>query len=136
MRQHIYRNTPDVIINAVVASNLERNLYLTTELIDMNQRTVVALNMFDELESGGLKIDYEHLGGMLGIPMIPTVAKIGKGLDKLLDTVIELFEGNNKIIRHIHINYGSVMEEELSPLSYELHNADDLPQQFLCVIGH
>lgn len=130
VRQHIYRNTPDVIINAVVASNLERNLYLTTELIDMNQRTVVALNMFDELESGGAKIDYEHLGGMLGIPMIPTVAKIGKGLDKLLDTVIELFEGNNKIIRHIHINYGSVMEEELSPLSYELHNADDLPQQF------
>lgn len=130
VRQHIFTNVPDVIINAVVASNLERNLYLTTELIDMNQRTVVALNMFDELESGGAKIDYEHLGGMLGIPMIPTVAKTGRGLDKLLDTVIELFEGNNKIIRHIHISYGNVLEEELALLSHELHNADDLPQQF------
>ena len=130
VRKHIFDNTPDVIINAVVASNLERNLYLTTELIDMNQRSVVALNMYDELESEGAKVNYEHLGGMMGIPMIPTVAKTGKGLDKLLDTVIELFEGNNKVIRHIHINYGNVMEEELAPLSHELHNADDLPQQF------
>lgn len=130
VRRHIFEKTPDVIINAVVASNLERNLYLTTELIDMNQRTVVALNMYDELEAEGAKVNYEHLGGMMGIPMIPTVAKTGKGLDKLLDTVIELFEGNNKVIRHIHINYGNVLEEELAPLSCELHNADDLPQQF------
>lgn len=130
VRRHLFEKIPDVIINAVVASNLERNLYLTTELIDMNLRTVVALNMFDELEATGAKVDYEHLGGMMGIPMIPTVAKVGKGLDKLLDTVIELFEGQNKTIRHIHINYGSVMESELAPLSHELHDADDLPQQF------
>lgn len=130
VRRHLFEKIPDVIINAVVASNLERNLYLTTELIDMNLRTVVALNMFDELEATGAKVDYEHLGGMMGIPMIPTVAKVGKGLDKLLDTVIELFEGQNKTIRHIHINYGSVMEGELAPLSHELHDADDLPQQF------
>lgn len=130
VRRHLFEKIPDVIINAVVASNLERNLYLTTELIDMNQRTVVALNMYDELEASGAKVDYEHLGAMMGIPMIPTVAKSGKGLDKLLDTVIELFEGNNKTIRHIHINYGNLFEEELAPLSHELHNADDLPQQF------
>lgn len=130
VRRHMFEEIPDVIINAVVASNLERNLYLTTELIDMNQRTVAALNMYDELEACGAKVDYEHLGAMMGIPMIPTVAKTGKGLDKLLDTVIELFEGNNKTIRHIHINYGNVLEEELAPLSHELHNADDLPQQF------
>ena len=130
VRRHLYEKQPDVIINAVVASNIERNLYLTTELIDMNLRTVVALNMFDELEASGAKIDYEHLGGMMGIPMIPTVAKASKGLDKLLDTVIELFEGENKTIRHIHINYGSVMESELQPLSQMLHKADDLPQQF------
>lgn len=130
VRRHLFEKIPDVIINSVVASNIERNLYLTTELIDMNLRTVVALNMYDELEASGAKLDYAHLGGMLGVPMIPTVARSGRGLDKLLDTVIELFEGNNKTIRHIHINYGMALEDELSPLQQLLHKADDLPQQF------
>ena len=130
VRRHLFEQMPDIIINSVVASNLERNLYLTTELIDMNLRTVVALNMYDELLASGAIIDYEHLGAMMGIPMIPTVAKNGKGLDKLLDTIIELFEGNNRTIRHIHINYGSIVEEQIIPLSSELHKADDLPQQF------
>lgn len=130
VRRHLFEQMPDIIINSVVASNLERNLYLTTELIDMNLRTVVALNMYDELLASGAVIDYEHLGAMMGIPMIPTVAKNGKGLDKLLDTIIELFEGNNKTIRHIHINYGSIVEEQITPLSAEMHKADDLPQQF------
>ena len=130
VRRHLFEQMPDIIINSVVASNLERNLYLTTELIDMNLRTVVALNMYDELLASGAKIDYEHLGAMMGIPMIPTIAKNGKGLDKLLDTVIELFEGKNKTIRHIHINYGNIIENRLTPLSAELHKAEDLPQQF------
>ncbi|MBR3884170.1 MAG: ferrous iron transport protein B [Bacteroidaceae bacterium] len=130
VRSHLFENIPDIIINAVVASNLERNLYLTTELIDMNQRTVVALNMYDELVASGAKLNYEHLGAMMGIPMIPTIAKVGEGLDKLLDTVIDLFEGRDKTIRHIHINYGNIIETELAPLSQELHSADDLPQQF------
>ena len=130
VRRHLFEQMPDIIINSVVASNLERNLYLTTELIDMNLRTVVALNMYDELLASGAKIDYEHLGAMMGIPMIPTIAKNGKGLDKLLDTVIELFEGKNKTIRHIHINYGNIIENRLTPLSAELHEAEDLPQQF------
>ena len=130
VRKHLFEQMPDIIINSVVASNLERNLYLTTELIDMNLRTVVALNMYDELLASGATIDYEHLGAMMGIPMIPTVAKNGNGLDKLLDTVIELFEGENSTIRHIHINYGNIIEEQLAPLSAEMHKAEDLPQQF------
>ena len=130
VRRHLFEQMPDVIINAVVASNLERNLYLTTELIDMNLRTVVALNMYDELLASGAEVDYEHLGAMMGVPMIPTVAKNGKGLDKLLDTIIELFEGNNKTIRHIHINYGNIIESHITPLSAEIHKAEDLPQQF------
>ena len=130
VRRHLFEQIPDVIINAVVASNLERNLYLTTELIDMNLRTVVALNMYDELLASGAEIDYEHLGAMMGIPMIPTVAKNSQGLDKLLDTIIELFEGNNKTIRHIHINCGNIIEEQIAPLSAEIHKAEDLPQQF------
>lgn len=130
VRRHLFNEEPDVIINAVVASNIERNLYLTTELIDLNLRTVVALNMYDELASSGAKINYEHLGAMMGVPMIPTVARSGKGLDKLLDTVIEMFEGTNSTARHIHINYGISMEESIAPLATLLHNATDLPHQF------
>ena len=130
VRRHLYEQMPDIIINSVVASNLERNLYLTTELIDMNIRSVVALNMYDELLAKGAEVDYVHLGAMMGVPMIPTVARNNKGLDKLLDTVIELFEGKNNTIRHIHINYGSIIEEQIAPLSASMHKADDLPQQF------
>lgn len=130
VRRHLFNEEPDVIINAVVASNIERNLYLTTELIDLNLRTVVALNMYDELVSNGSKIDYKHLGAMMGVPMIPTVARNGKGLDKLLDTVIEMFEGTNNTARHIHINYGISMEESIAPLATILHKATDLPHQF------
>ena len=130
VRRHLFEQMPDIIINSVVASNLERNLYLTTELIDMNIRSVVALNMYDELLAKGAQVDYVHLGGMMGIPMIPTVARNNKGLDKLLDTVIELFEGKNNTIRHIHINYGAIIEEQIAPISAAMHKADDLPQQF------
>ena len=104
MRRHLMEEMPDVIINSVVASNLKRNLFLTTELIDLNQHTVVALNMFDELQASGATLDHESLGAMMGVPMIPTVARVRGGLDKLLDTVIELFEGRNSTVRHIHIN--------------------------------
>ncbi len=130
VRRHLLEAMPDVIVNAVVASNLERNLYLTTELIDLSQRVVVALNMFDELTASGAKLDYRHLGSMMGVPMVPTIAKNGQGLDKLLDTIIELFEGRNKEARHIHINYGNTLEPEIEALSKLLHKKDDFPQQF------
>ncbi len=130
VRKHLYEQMPDVIINAVVASNLKRNLYLTTELIDLNQRTVVALNMYDELMDKDSKLDYEHLGAMIGIPMVPTVAKTCQGLDRLLDEVIALFEGRSKVARHIHINYGSVLEPEIQTITEKIHNSDNIPQQF------
>lgn len=130
VRRHLQSSMPDVIINSVVASNLERNLYLTTELIDLSQRVVVALNMYDELSASGATLNYEKLGSLMGIPMVPTIAKNGQGLDTLLSTVIELFEGKNKSARHVHINYGSVMEPEIIALSEKMHEATDLPQQF------
>ena len=102
MRKHLADDTPDVIINAVVASNLERNLYLTTELIDINQRMVVALNMFDELEASGARLDHATLGGMLGVPMVPVVARSGRGIEELLDTVIDVFENRDDRVRDIH----------------------------------
>lgn len=129
VRRHLYEKMPDVIINAVVASNLERNLYLTTELIDLNQRTVVALNMYDELQQSGSELDYEALGAMIGIPMIPTIAKSGYGLYELLDAVIALFEGRNKDARHVHINYGPATEREIKRLSEEIRLSNDLPDR-------
>ncbi len=130
VRRHIYTEMPDVIINAVVASNLERNLYLTTELIDLNQRTVVALNMYDELQQSGSELDYEALGAMIGVPMIPTIAKSGYGIEALLDAVIELFEGRNEVARHVHINYGQAMERAIQKISDEIRLSNDLPRQF------
>ncbi len=130
VRRHLYEAMPDVILNTVVASNLERNLYLTTELIDLNQRTVVALNMYDELQQSGSSLDYDSLGRMIGIPMVPTVAKSGYGIEPLLDTIIELFEGRNDSSRHVHINYGTAMEEAIRRLSDEIRPSADLPRQF------
>lgn len=130
VRRHLYEAMPDVILNTVVASNLERNLYLTTELIDLNQRTVVALNMYDELQQSGSSLDYDSLGRMIGIPMVPTVAKSGYGIEPLLDTIIELFEGRNDSSRHVHINYGTAMEEAIRRLSDEIRSSADLPRQF------
>lgn len=130
VRKHLFEKMPDVVINSVVASNIERNLYLTTELIDLNPRMVVALNMYDELEANGATLDYKKLSGMIGIPMVPTVAKNKIGLEKLLDTVIDLFEGRNTVARHIHINYGTVTEPEISTLNDMIRKSDDVPQQF------
>ena len=93
VRKHIVEETPDVIINVVDASNLERNLYLTTELIDMNVRLVVALNMYDELEKSGSCLDNVQLSRLFGVPMVPTVCRRGEGIDNLFHTIIELYEG-------------------------------------------
>lgn len=130
VRQHIFDHQPDVIINVVSASNLERNLYLTTELIDLSQPTVVALNMYDELATSGATLDYHHLGAMIGIPMTPTVAKNGKGLNELLNKVIDIFENRSAIQRHIQINYGTAIELEVDKLSQKMQAADELPYQF------
>ena len=95
VRRHIIDETPDIIINVIDSSNLERNLYLTTQLIDMNVRMVVALNMYDELEASGNTLDYVKLGQLFGVPMLPTVSRTGKGIDKLFHIIITLYEGGD-----------------------------------------
>lgn len=92
VRRHIIEETPDIIINVVDASNLERNLYLTTQLIDMNVRMVVALNMYDELEASGNKLDYRMLSKLLGVPMVPTVCRTNKGIDHLFHVIINIYD--------------------------------------------
>ena len=126
VKKHLTENHPDVVINIVAASNLERNLYLSTQLIDMDMPVVMALNMYDELERSGDKFDYSLLGQMAGIPIVPTVAKHREGVEQLFDTVISVYEETNNIIRHVHINYGEVLEQGISVLQKLLQASPDL----------
>lgn len=120
VRDFINENMPDVVVNVIDASNLERNLYLTTQLIDMDIRVIVALNMFDELQRKGDILDYEHLGQMLGVPFIPTIASRGKGINELFLKIIEVCEGSDQVSRHIHINYGRSLEEGIKAIQKKI----------------
>lgn len=115
---------PDLLINVVDASNLERNLYMTTQLIDMDFRMVMALNMYDELEASGASLNYEYLGTLLGMPVVPTVARTGKGVEELLDKVIEVNEDVDHTVRHIHIPYSEDMENSLHELQGIIRSDD------------
>ena len=120
VRTHITENHPDIVINVVDASNLERNLFLTTQLIDMNIKVVIALNMYDELENKKIKFDYKGLGEMLGIPIIPTIASKGKGIDELFAKLIDVYEERDLSVRHIHINYGTLIEKAINDIQAEI----------------
>ncbi len=137
VRKFIYEQTPDIVINVLDATNLERNLFLTTQLIDMDLRIVVALNMFDELERKKLVFDKDELARLLGIPFIPTISSRGIGLDKLVEKVIELFEGRDKISRHIHINYGKDIENAISNVRLKIKEnkpiTDKISSRFLAI---
>ena len=130
VRRHLVDNTPDVVLNVVCASNIERNLFLTTELIDMDHRMVVALNMYDELEASGATLDHDMLGKMMGVPMVPVVGREGRGIAELLDTIVAVYEGTDSRVRHIHINQG-IMEESVDNLHLYLKEYRDiLPKHF------
>jgi len=116
VRDHLVNDSPDLVLNIVDASNLERNLLLTTQIIDLGKRTVIGLNMFDELERTGSKLNYKELGKLLGIPFVPTVASRGIGLNKLLDKIIEVFEGRCELSRKVKINYNQDIEIEIGKL--------------------
>ena len=130
VRRHILEAMPDVVINVLDASNLERNLFLTTQLIDMDLKVVIALNMYDELEKSGLKLDYHNLGRMIGIPIVPTVASRGEGIRELFKTAIDVFEDNEPIVRHIHINYGKDIEQSIRLLQDEIWKNTDLVARY------
>ncbi|QGY47589.1 ferrous iron transport protein B [Maribellus comscasis] len=120
VRNHITEKMPDIVVNVVDASNLERNLYLTTQLIDMDIKVVIALNMYDELEKKGVDFDYKALGKMMGIPIIPTIASKGKGIGKLLKKLIDSYEDRDPNIRHAHINYGEMIENGIKNIREKL----------------
>ena len=113
VRKYIIEKHPDIIINVIDASNLERNLYLTTQLIDMDVPMIIALNMFDELRESGNQLDMEQLGILLGAPIVPTIGKTGEGVKELFHQIIQIAEGKQKTARHIHINHGVLLEEKI-----------------------
>ncbi len=94
VRENLVEHVPDVVINVVDASNIERNLYLTSQVKDMNLKVVMALNMYDELKKRGDRIDTKLLGRLLGMPVCPTVCRTGEGIPQLLDTVIEIADND------------------------------------------
>lgn len=130
VRKYIVDEHPDVVLNIVDASNLERNLFLTTQLIDMNLRVVMALNMYDELEKSGAKFDYNSLGSMLGIPIIPTMAHKGEGIESVLENIVEMYEDKSPFVKHIHINYGEDIEKSITSIRRVLGNNTDLANRY------
>ena len=136
VRKHIIEKNPDIILNVVDGSNLERNLYLTTQLIDMDITMVMALNMFDELKRSGDKLDIEQLSTLLGMPIVPTTGRNGDGIDKLFDTIIDVYEERDVKTRHIHVNHGRELERSIKRLRTELYEhgfSDSLSTRFLAI---
>ena len=136
VRKHILEKNPDIILNVVDGSNLERNLYLTTQLIDMDITMVMALNMYDELQKSGDQLDIDQLSTLLGMPIVPTTGRNGKGIGSLFDKIIEVFEGRDNKSRHIHVNHGRELENCIGRLRTELYEhgfSDSLSTRFLAI---
>ena len=131
VRKNLLETMPDVVINVVDASNIERNLYLTTQLIDMNLRVVMALNMYDELRHKGDKLDIQQLGYLLGMPVCPTVSRNGEGIPELFDTVIKIYEqADPKLARHIHINHGAEIERSIKMVQPFIAHNEELKARY------
>ena len=131
VRRNLIDEMPDVVVNVVDASNLQRNLYLTTQLIDMNLRVVMALNMYDELNAKGDVLDIKQLGYLLGMPVVPTVSRSGQGIDDLFDTVIQIYEKSDPhLARHIHINHGAELEHGIDRIKLLLQKNTDIRYRY------
>lgn len=130
VREYIVERHPDLVLNVVDAMALERNLFLTTQLLDMNIRVVMALNMYDELQRSGNTLDHNYLGRLMGFPVVPTTASRGIGVEELLDRVIEVYEDRSETVRHIHINYGEEVEEAISRIKEEVRKNPDVTDRY------
>ena len=137
VRKYIWKETPDLVINVIDSSNLERNLFLTTQLIDMDIKVICALNMYDELLKNDDQFDYGLLGKMIGIPIIPTVSSKGKGIDELLQKAIDVYEDRDSVVRHIHINYGQELEKSINRVRTKIKEnkpiTDKISSRFLSI---
>lgn len=118
VRKHILEEKPDVIVNVVSASALERNLYLTTELIDLEVPVVIALNMYDELEQSGRTFEHKTFSELINTPIVPTVGKRGEGIPQLLETVISVY--NRTAHTPVQVPYRRVPEKSIAIIEREL----------------
>lgn len=114
-RDFITNEKPDVVVNIIDASNLERNLYVTTQLLELGAPLIIALNMVDVAESRGLKIDTECLGALLGAPVVPMVARTGAGKNELLKRI-----SNPPAPTIVRVRYARDVEAALSKLTEEI----------------
>ena len=130
VREHLSNEVPDLVVNVIDASNLERNLYLTTQLIDMNINVILVLNMYDDLEASGNTLDYKKLSLLLGCLIIPTIATRKKGLRRLIHKIIDVYEGEDSTSRHIHINYGPHINEAVDHICRKLKKHSHLEDQY------
>lgn len=123
-RDFIIEEKPDVVVDIVDATNLERNLYLTVQTIELGAKVVVALNLMDQAKKSNYKIDDKELSEQLGCPVVPTVATKKEGMDKLLETIVNVANGRIKM-DYRNIDYGSDIESKISELEtlIENHNA-------------
>jgi ferrous iron transport protein B len=135
VRKHISETGPDIVVNVVDASNLERNLYLTTQLVEMGVRVVVALNMYDEMRIKGDAFDYKMLGKMTGITFIPTIATKGKGIPELFEGIIGIYEEKSPSKRKMQINYGTEIELSIKRILEKLPDLDGIsfPPRYLAI---
>ncbi len=131
VRKSLMEDMPDIVLNVVDASNLERNLYLSTQLIDMNLRCIMALNMYDELQNKGDKLDIAQLSKLLGMPIIPTISKTGEGIDMLFDKIIQIYNNEeDKSLRHIHVWHSNDIEKSISKIQNLIKDNEDIRAKF------
>jgi ferrous iron transport protein B len=127
-RDYIIEEKPDVVIDVIAGSNLERNLYLTTQVMELEVDMLVALNMWDEVEKQGIEVDIPQLEALLGSHVIPTSASKKQGIDSLLDHIISVFEGEITISKNKMI-FSREIEERIIQISNILEN-DDLSEKY------
>ncbi len=131
VRKSLMEDIPDVVVNVVDSTNLERNLYLTTQLIDMDLRVVMSLNMYDEFRKRGDSLDLQRLGELLGMPVVPTISRTGEGVDRLFDTVIHVYERKKpQLCRHLHINHGEELERCIGRVQRIVRRSDVMKQKY------
>jgi ferrous iron transport protein B len=135
-RNFVIKEKPDVIVHVVDASNLERNLYLFTQLAELDTTVVLAMNMSDIVEKKGRSIDYGELSVLLGSPIVPTVGNKNKGMDDLLDMIVKVYEGEVPVSK-VRIDYGeeinALLEELKEVMAKDAPLAGRYPLQWLAV---
>ena len=134
-RDYILKNKPDMVVNIVDATNLERNLVLTTQLMDLEVELLVVMNMIDEVKKQHIDIDLHQFEQLFGAHVIPTSAVTGEGVEDLLDHIIQIKSGEIKTKKYKHTYTENIEQDiiELSELIEDRKIAQDYPTRWLAI---